>query len=348
MDSAFQGWHDGPDRDGIWKLGRGICGGGRGGRLPADRAWLHHRQHGALRELLPGSGEWVLTVVDANHYTLGAEIANSGGYTPGVGDAVFIDLQTSQCAFNPSTVTPYMTACYKQAAALLAAAGLVPWLQFGEILHWFFAGGTPASMALYDANQTAAALTTLGRALAIFATPDDDPSVNGYADANFLVARLQAHIHAIRTAVLASTPTAKFELLWPYDVNYKTSYSSPMPGIMPIGGRLCRYINLPGAWTAPGSDIDRLKIEALAWGTTYRNLDLAETAIQFYATDTTWQAGSVMYLLPWDNGGCPWPHELVAAMGAGLSGFVLWALDHAVNFSWPFPLPGQAPSIRWP
>ena len=123
-----------------------------------------------------GSGIWTITVTDANHYQLTTQISNSGSYTPGVGDAVFIDLQTSQCAFNPSTVTPYLSAVYVQTAGIMAAAGLTPWLQFGEILHWFFSGGSPASMAFYDANQTAAAQAALGRALATFSQPTDDPS----------------------------------------------------------------------------------------------------------------------------------------------------------------------------
>jgi hypothetical protein len=85
-----------------------------------------------------GSGVWSLVVTNADHYTLGAQIFNSGGYTPGAGDSVFIELQTTQCAFNPSTVTPYLQKCYVQTANILAAASLTPWLQFGEILHWFF------------------------------------------------------------------------------------------------------------------------------------------------------------------------------------------------------------------
>jgi hypothetical protein len=52
------------------------------------------------------SGVWAITVTDADHYQLTTLI--SGGYTPGVGDATLIDVQTTQCTFNPSTVTPYM------------------------------------------------------------------------------------------------------------------------------------------------------------------------------------------------------------------------------------------------
>ena len=43
----------------------------------------------------------------------------------------------------------------------------------------------------------------LGRALATFSHATDDASINGYADANFLRARIKAHIDGIRVAVLA-------------------------------------------------------------------------------------------------------------------------------------------------
>jgi hypothetical protein len=35
-------------------------------------------------------------------------------------------------------VTPYLAACFKQAAGILSTAGVTPWLQFGEFLWWFF------------------------------------------------------------------------------------------------------------------------------------------------------------------------------------------------------------------
>jgi hypothetical protein len=35
-----------------------------------------------------------------------------------VGDAAFIDLQTTHCPFNPSTVTPYLASCYVQEAGI--------------------------------------------------------------------------------------------------------------------------------------------------------------------------------------------------------------------------------------
>ena len=44
--------------------------------------------------------------------------------------------------------------------------------------------------------------------------------MNASADAIFLRNRLRDHVASIMTAVRAEYPDAKFELLFPYDVNY--------------------------------------------------------------------------------------------------------------------------------
>ena len=128
-------------------------------------------------------------------------------------------------------------------AGLMLAAGLTPKLQFGEILWWFQANAS--GMAFYDADTQAAAQSALGRALATFHTPNDDPSVNSYADANFLRTRLYNYVAAIQSYVLSQCPSAVFELLWPMDVND------------PDNCKLLRYINLPSQWTTrAGSGFD--------------------------------------------------------------------------------------------
>ena len=359
------------------------------------------------------SGVWAITVTDANHYQLTTLI--SGGYTPSVGDATFIDLQTTQCTFNPSTVTPYLAACYTQAAGIMSTAGLTPWLQFGEFLWWFFSvvqnlavgyaswtspisigtvsphglstgqrailagiqGNTAANgdqtitvtdathftlngssgngnyvggtgtcsgggMAYYDAYTAQAAQTALGRSLAAFYTQDDDPTVNGSADANFLASLIKTHIDSIRTTVLAAYSGAKFELLWPYDVNFATCYYTPdVP--YPQGGRLNRAVNLPSQYLAQsGSGLDRLKMEALSWGSTYRNFTNAQAAIAFpVTTPGSWPVTATAYLVPWFNGGCPWTMEYVCALNQSIPLICFWAFDHLCLFSWPLPLPKE-------
>ena len=284
-----------------------------------------------------GIGAYPVTVSDDDHYTIVGSAS--------VGDQVQAQLQTSQCNFNPATFTAYQIYVYEQVAALLGAAGITtPWLQFGEVEWWFFPGESATDdqgMAYYDATTSAAATSDLGRSLTTFLTPNDDPSVNSFADANFLVGLLQVHIHSIVTAVLAATPSAMFELLWPYDINWPTSYVDPMGVLPPIGGQLNRYVNLPTDYCASGSDINRLKMEALAWGTTYRNLANALATFNFYATDTTWSLNEVLCLVPWDNQGCPWENEFLESQDVGISQMCFWALDHIILFSWNNQMPTQ-------
>jgi hypothetical protein len=292
-----------------------------------------------------GSGAWLITVLDADHFSLTTEVSNSGGYTPAVGDATYIELQTSQCCFNPATVTAFLAACYVQAASIMSAAGLTPWLQFGEVLWWFFNWCTntsdgqhiEAGMAYYDANTSAAAQAALGRALAMFSHATDDPSINGYADANFLRARIKAHIDGIRVAVLAVVPGAQFELLWPYDVNY------PTQNAYGVGGQLNRYVNLPIEYQQQsGSGLNRLKMEALSFGSQERNFAKAYEAMTFpWTAPMAWTRATSAYLIPWFNGGCPWDREWLAVSDAAVnpSWIGFWAIDHLCSFGWPLPLP---------
>jgi len=251
----------------------------------------------------------------------------------------FGGLNSTHCAFVPH-VADFQKTVYATMAGLMNTAGLTPWLQLGEFIWWFFAGGSPASMAFYDDDTQAAALAALGRALHTFASPTDDPAVNSYADADFLRGRIKSHIDTIRTYVLAAQPTAKFELLWPYDVNY------PTQNAYGIGGRLNRYVNLPAEYAAKsGSGLDRLKMEALSFGAQERNLNKALESIRFPFAEISWDNADSAYLVPIFNGGCPWVREYRAAMGEGVPTVNLWAFDHICLLSWQIPLP-LAPAIR--
>jgi hypothetical protein len=357
-----------------------------------------------------GSGQWAIAVTDANHYELTTELANSGGYSPSVGDSVLAEVQTAQCAFNPGTVTPYLQNCYVQAAGIMASARLTPWLQFGEILHWFFSetmsltiagfsdrgglievetsaphgfatgqtailagtgivdgtqkitvvdsthftvngstwpGGTSGAagtasgggMAFYDANQTAAANTALGRALASFYTQDDDPSINSYADANFLRGRIYTHISTIISGVLAAQASAKFELLYPLDVNFPSCYyTAPLP--FPQGGRLNTYVNLPSQFMAEsGSGLNRFKMEGLSWQATYFNQANHLTTMRYPYQVLSWTEANTALLVGWFNGSCPWTLAYLAAKNEGIPLVNLWAADHTQLMSWPQALP---------
>ncbi len=331
-------------------------------------------------------------------------------------DTGFAHLLSSQCSFVPN-MTAFQESVFTTMAGLQSAAGLTPWLQFGEFLWWFYssiaksifscsstspatlqlsdangnlilhgmqtgdrvvvsgAQGCPAingtwlitvvdsttftipispngawmpgtgqvrggSMAYYDPVTSAAAQSALGRPLYKFTCQDDDPAVNEGADAAFLAGRLKAHVDAIRNAVLTQYPDAKFEILYPNDVNHPVCFLGP--GVQyPQGGRLNAAVNLPPEWmTQQGSGLDRFKVEALSWGATYLHLDLANQAIVFALTSPmSWNIADVAYLVPWFNGTCPWPREFASASTRGLGLINLWAYDHLALMSWPLPFP---------
>jgi hypothetical protein len=353
---------------------------------------------------------WAVTVTDADHYQL-TRLVSGTSFTVAAGATTLIDLQTTQCNFNPATVTAYLENCYLQAAGILAGVGLTPWLQFGEVGWWFYSrvnglaigyasytapisigtntahglssgqgvidcgvqGNTAANgdfaatvtdsthftlggssgngtyvggtgtvsgggMAYYDAYTAAAALTALGRALANFYTQDDNPSVNSYADANFLRGLVYTHMHSIAQAVKTAYSGAKCEWLLPMDVNNPVVYwNAGYP--YPQGGRMNCYVNIPSQYMAPNGDIDRVKLEALSWGASYLDLDLAKAAMAYGSSVLTYAKSATAYLIPWFNGACAWTAQYLAAVNAGTPLVCFWAFDHLCLLSWTLPLP---------
>ena len=115
----------------------------------------------------------------------------------------FGDKKSSHCAFAPP-FRDYIKKAYEELAGLMEAAGLTARLQFGEVLWWYFANAS--GMAFYDAYTTSRFQTQYGRPLYTFLTPNDDPSVNGYVDADFLRQTVKDHVDAIRAYVLCTAP----------------------------------------------------------------------------------------------------------------------------------------------
>jgi hypothetical protein len=241
-------------------------------------------------------------------------------------------LNSTQCAPGQSDFLSYQQSAFLEMAQLQSAAGLAPSLQFGEFLWWFFA--STSGMAYYDAQTAAAAIAELGRPLAAFAGPDSDPSVNGFADAGFLRARLRDHAQAIRSYVQgagwqAEAPAPQFEALYPYDVNYPSVY-----GPNQLGGRMNHYVNTPPEWMSQAAGfLEGIKIEALDFGSGTRSLDLCLQAIQL-APGWGWAPARVRYLVALFNGGCPWQYDLQLAQAAQIPDIVLWAMDHVCLFGW--------------
>ena len=257
----------------------------------------------------------------AAKYPDGHEVATSVG---------FGTLISTHCALS-SNMLNLQKSVFKTIADLQAAAGLTPAIQFGEMLWWFFSNysstNTSGGMGFYDDETKAAAQAALGRPLAIFRAPTDDPAG---PDALFLRNRLRDHAAAIASYVKSFHPTTQVELLFPYDVNH------PVPaGIHNLGGRLNRFVNFPAEWeTKPTSPFDYIKMEALDFGAWSRDLVLAETAIVF-PLGLGWPRDSVRYLIPVFTGGYPWNKEYLVALRENVANVNLWAFDHVCIYGWP-------------
>jgi len=258
--------------------------------------------------------------------------------TPVLTATGFGALNSTQCAPGCLAFLQYQQRAFVGAANIVRNAGLAVVMQCGEFLWWYFAGAS--GMAYYDGETQDAALRSLGRPLHVFHTPNDDPTVNGTADATFLRDRLRDHVATIGSVLKAGFPCSELEVLYAYDVNY------PSPsGAFNVGGRLNAYVNTPLEWGSPGI-LDRIKIEALDRGASSRDLNLARPAMVL-AARWGWPKNRVRYLMPVYNGGCPWERELLAAEAQGLAEVVLYAFDHICLFGWQIGVPAVSPTAQW-
>jgi hypothetical protein len=195
-------------------------------------------------------------------------------------------------------------------------------------------------MAYYDAETAAAAQASLGRPLATFLTPNDDPTLNASADATFLRNRLRDYCGSITSAVKAAVPGTQFEILFPYDVNY------PVPaGMHNLGGRLNRFVNLPTEWSQPGgSGFDRFKLEELDFGAWTKDLNLVYVCQQLPAS-LGWPMNCVSCITPVFRPGYAWMKEVSSACEQNYHAVTLWAFDHVNLFGLDLVAPGGKMSM---
>jgi hypothetical protein len=152
-------------------------------------------------------------------------------------------------------------------------------------------------------------------------------------------------MHAIAQAVKGTYSGAKFEWLLPMDTNNQVVYwNAGYP--YPQGGRLNNYVNVPSQYMAPNGDIDRVKLEALSWGASYLNLDLAKAAMAYGCSVLAYAKSATAYLVPWFNGACAWSKQYLAAVNSGVPLVCFWAIDHLCLLSWSLPLPVNARRAR--
>ena len=319
--------------------GGGWIAGGAMGRWEVDAGADHALNAGArawhadLYALCAAEGRAVTTAFSMELVEPPAEFAaRYPDGAPVVTDMGFGGFKSTHCTFG-TAMLEFQKKAFREVAGLMAEAGLQPRLQMGEFTWWYFTNRRPdnpgGGMAYYDAETQAAAQAALGRPLHVFGSPQDDPGVNGGADALFLRNRLRDYAAALAADIRPAFPEAELEILFPYDVNH------PEPaGIHQLGGALNRFVNLPAEWTSKAqSPFDRFKIEALDFGVWSRNLDLCRQTLEF-AAGLDWPRPLIRAMIAVFRGGAPWRQEITMARQLGLGAVSLWAFDHVCIYGW--------------
>jgi hypothetical protein len=234
-----------------------------------------------------------------------------------------------QTNFGPQS-TAFWTGAYLAMAATMAGAGVEVYLQFGEVQWWYFCPATdPANgnwtpvanggMPFYDGYTTSTFQAQYGMAMHVFTDPSNDPSPYPQESA-FLPAMIGAFTAALRTAVKAAYPTARFEVLYPPDTN-----NAP----------LTQVINFPsGDWTP--ANLACLKTENFTY-TGDRDLNQVRQSVMLPAT-LGFPASQASHLVGISDYTTPWSKEWSLAVAAGDESIVLFALDQFCLIGYPLPL----------
>jgi hypothetical protein len=176
-------------------------------------------------------------------------------------------------------------------------------------------------MPFYDAWTAGQFQAQYGRPMTVFTDNTADPAA--YPDeVLFLQTVIGNFTAAIMAYVRATYPTARFEVLYPPDVN-QTDFN--------------RGINYPPSqWTA--ATLDCLKTEGFGF-TLQRNLDKSELAMQLSGFPA-FPATQRSHLVGVGDATTAWLKEAQSAQGKGFESVVLFALDQMCLIGYGLPLPG--------
>jgi hypothetical protein len=246
------------------------------------------------------------------------------------GSPVVLNTPAVQTNFSPASLS-FWQEVYLEMAALQASAGLVPYLQSGEVQWWYFPkhaweknngtwvdlGDAQIGMPFYDDYTKQQFAAAYGRSMQIIQAGADP--ANYLSETAFLPALIGAYTASIRNALKQSYANARFEVLYPTDVN-----NTP----------LNRAINYPmNDWTP--QNLNCLKTEALSY-TAGCNLDAGAGSIRFSGSKG-FLTNQRSHLVGIGDRKTSWMKELNLAQAQGLESVVLFALDQFCLIGYPAP-----------
>ena len=243
------------------------------------------------------------------------------------GDPILLPTPALQTNFSPTSLD-FWKQVHADCAQVMDEAGITPYLQFGEEQWWYFPhdGRNPpdrvnfASMPFYDAWTTAEFVARYGHAMTVFEDNNHDPAL--YPDEmEFLASLLGEFTDAVIAYVRSWYPTARFEVLYPFDVN---------------GNPFNRAFNYPGTFWTPAA-LDCLKTEGLSLTFT-RNLAASEQGISMGGL-LGFDSSKRAHLVGLGDSTAPWLKETRIAEGQGFESVVGFALDQFCLIGYEVPLP---------
>ena len=232
--------------------------------------------------------------------------------------AVMVNTPALQTNFSPQSMAFWQQA-HLDLAQAQADAGLVPYLQFGEVQWWYFTDGDHSGMPFYDHYTTSTFKARYGRDMHVITTNTTDPATVP-EEAAFLPSLIGVFTNGIIAFVQAAFPQARFEVLYPTDVNDR---------------RLNQVINYPVAdWTP--EKLACLKTESFTY-TFDRNLNLSAGSIK-YGQAKGFPPSRRSHLVGIEDPGTAWRKEVRMAQAQAFDSVVLFALDQFCLMGYPLPL----------
>jgi hypothetical protein len=250
------------------------------------------------------------------------ESALSAGIAQRYPDGTPVTLNTPALQTNFSTTAlTYWKQVYLDMAGLQQTAGLVPYLQSGEVQWWYFQKDYPArggGMTFYDDYTKQQFLLQYGVSMQTILDNTADPAAYPN-EAAFLPTLIGAYTAAIRTTLKAQYPNCRYEVLYPNDVN-------DFP--------LTLVINYPtDDWTP--ANLDCLKTESFGFT---GNMDLNDcTKSMNVSAAKGFPSPKRSHLVGISDIRSCWMKEIDIAQSQGLESVVLFALDQYCLIGYPPP-----------
>jgi hypothetical protein len=221
------------------------------------------------------------------------------------GDPAWVNTPALQTNFGIGS-TAFWRQVYLDFANVMVEAGLVPYLQFGEVQWWYFAAAS--GMPFYDDFTKSGFQNAYGRTMRVIPSQNSAPS-SFSEECAFLPGLIGQFTDSIMAFVRESHPDARFEVLYPPDVN-----DTPLNQI----------INFPrNSWTP--ANLNCLKTENFTY-TGNRDLDKARASIEL-PVSMGFSRSQASHLVGIGEYTAPWEKERNLCFGEGVESVVLFALD---------------------